>query len=90
MKKLLALLLSVLMLLTLTACEEEEVDMALDIAFAVMEELEKYEDSQSDALPEFTGEGAGSIEEIPEFSACGFQKGFSNRSDAAPSADPNR
>ena len=72
MKKLLALLLSVLMLFTLTACEEEEVDMALDIAFAVMEELEKYEDSRSDALPEFTGEGAGSIEEIPEFSEAAY------------------
>ena len=41
MKKLLALLMALLMLLGLTACEEEEVDLALDIAIAVMEELEK-------------------------------------------------
>ena len=72
MKKLLALLLSVLMLFTLTACEEEEVDMALDIAFAVMEELEKYEDAHSDALPEYSGEGAESVEEIPEFSDVAY------------------
>ena len=68
MKKLLALLLSALMLFTLTACEEEEVDMALDIAISVLEELEKYEESQSDAMPEYTGEGADTVEEIPEFS----------------------
>ena len=40
MKKLFALLLSFLMLFTLTACEEEDVDLALDIAIAVLEELE--------------------------------------------------
>ena len=68
MKKLLALLLSFLMLFTLTACEEEDVDLALDIAWAVLEELESYENAQSDALPEYSGEGAESIEEIPEFS----------------------
>ena len=42
MKKLFALLLSFLMLFTLTACEEEDVDLALDIAWAVLEELEDY------------------------------------------------
>lgn len=68
MKKLLTLLLSFLMLFTLTACEEEDVDLALDIAWAVLEELESYENAQSDALPEYSGEGAESIEEIPEFS----------------------
>ena len=56
MKKLLAFLLSFLMLFTLTACEEEEVDLALDIAISVLEELEKYEESQSDVLPEYEGE----------------------------------
>ena len=68
MKKLFALLLSVLMLFTLTACEEEEVGMALDIAVAVLEELEEYENAQSDALPDYIGDGAESVEEIPEFS----------------------
>lgn len=68
MKKLLALLLSVLLLFTLTACEEEEVDIALDIAIAVLEELEEYENAQNGALPEYSGEGAESVEEIPEFS----------------------
>ena len=68
MKKLLAILLSFLMLFTLTACEEEDVDLALDIAWAVLEELENYEDAQSDVLPEYNSEGAESVEEIPEFS----------------------
>ena len=72
MKKLLALLLSFLMLFTLTACEEEEVDMALDIAISVLEELEKYEESQNNALPEYEGEGAESVEEIPEFSDAAY------------------
>ena len=72
MKKLLAFLLSFLMLFTLTACEEEEVDMALDVAIAVLEELEKYEESHSDALPEYEGEGAESVEEIPEFSDTAY------------------
>ena len=72
MKKLFALLLSVLMLFTLTACEEEEVGMALDIAVAVLEELEEYENAQSNALPEYMGEGAESVEEIPEFSGAAY------------------
>ena len=72
MKKLLALLLSFLLLFTLTACEEEDVDLALDIAIAVLEELEDYENAQSDALPEYSGEGAESVEEIPEFSDVAY------------------
>ena len=72
MKKLFALLLSFLMLLTFTACEKEDVDLALDIAIAVLEELEEYENAQSDALPEYLGEGAESIEEIPAFSGNAY------------------
>ena len=72
MKKIFALLLSFLMLFTLTACEEEDVDLALDIAVAVLDELEKYENAQSDALPEYIGEGAESVEEIPEFSGAAY------------------
>ena len=72
MKKLIALFLSALLLFSLTACEEEEVGMALDIAISVLEELEKYEEAQSDALPEYSGEGAGSVEEIPEFTDAAY------------------
>ena len=71
-KKILALLLSFGMLFSLAACEKEDVDLALDIAWAVLEELEKYENAQSDALPEYTGEGAESIEEIPPFSDVAY------------------
>ena len=70
MKKLLALVLSCLMLFTFTACEKEDVDLALDIAIAVLEELEEYENS--DVLPEYVGEGAESLEEIPEFSDAAY------------------
>jgi len=72
MKKILALLLSLLMLFTLTACAEEDVDLALDIAIAVLEELEDYENAESDALPEYLGEGAESVEEIPDFSDVAY------------------
>ena len=72
MKKFLAFALCFVMLFSFTACEREDVDMALDIAIAVLEELEKYEDAQSDALPEYLGEGAESIEEIPEFSGAAY------------------
>lgn len=72
MKKLFALLLSFLMLFTLTACEEEDVDLALDIAVAVLEELEEYENAQSDSLPEYMGDGAESLEEIPAFSGAPY------------------
>ena len=70
MKKILALLLSVLMLFTFTACEQEDMELALDIAVAVLEELEQYEDS--DARPEYVGEGADSVEEIPEFTDVAY------------------
>ena len=72
MKKILALLLSFAMLFSLAACEKEDIGMALDIAIAVLEELEKYENVQSDALPEYTGEGAESVEEIPPFSDVAY------------------
>ncbi len=72
MKKLFALLLSVLMLFTLTACEEEHVDLALDIAIAVMDELEAYENAQNGGLPGTLGEDAESVEVIPEFSGDAY------------------
>ena len=72
MKKLFALLLSVLMLFTLTACEEEDVDLALDIAIAVMDELEAYENAQNGGLPGNPGEDAESVEVIPEFSGDAY------------------
>ena len=58
MKKILSLLLAFVMLFTLSACAEEDVELALDIALAVMEELEEN-DIPADAA---------SIEEIPPFS----------------------
>ena len=69
MKKILALLLSLLMVFTFAACEKEDVELAVDIAVAVMDELEKYEEeaAESDILPEYDVEGAESVEEIPEF-----------------------
>ena len=60
MKKIFALLLSFLLLFTMAACEKEDVELALDVAVAVLEEVEKYENSQS--------ESADSVEEIPPFS----------------------
>lgn len=72
MKKILALLLSVLLLFSLTACEEEDVNLALDVAIAVLEELEEYENADSDVLPEEPAENAESIEEIPEFSDAAY------------------
>lgn len=62
MKKLLALLLALLLMFSLAACEEEDVELALDIAIAVMEELEENE------IPV----EAASIEEIPAFSGEAF------------------
>lgn len=62
MKKMIALLLSFLLLFCFTGCEEEEVELALDIAIAVMEEMEDLEDTETDtftpleAIPEFFGE----------------------------------
>ena len=63
MKKLLALLLSTLLLFSLTGCEEEDVELALDVAVAVLEEVEEYERSQQTEAP-----AADSVEEIPPFS----------------------
>ena len=64
MKKLLALLLSLLMLLGLTACEEEDVELAMDIAIAVIQELESESATEGHAdtsqaeegIPDFSGE----------------------------------
>ncbi len=65
MKKFLALVLAFLMTFSLCGCEEEDVVQALDIAIAVMEEMEKYEQSLMEA-------SAASLEEIPEFSDAPF------------------
>ena len=62
MKRIFSLLLSFLLLFTLTACEQEDVELALDVAIAVLEEVEEYERSQN------AGESADSPEEIPPFS----------------------
>ena len=59
MKKILALLMALLMLFTFTACEQEEVEQALDIAISIMEAI-----SENSDVPE----SAESIEEIPPFS----------------------
>ena len=67
MKKLIVLLLSALMLLGLTACAEEDVELALDVAIAVMEGMETYEESPSPAPEAFT-----TLEEIPEFSGDAY------------------
>ena len=58
MKKLFALLMALCLLFSLTACEEEDVELALDIAVAVLEEME-----EQDSPPE-----AESLEEIPPWS----------------------
>ena len=72
MKKLFVFLLSLVMLFTFTACEKEDLDLALDIAWAVLEELENYEDAHSDVLPEYSGAEAESVEEIPPFSGDAY------------------
>lgn len=62
MRKILALLLALIMLFSFSGCEEEEVEMALDIAIAVMEEMEEtegYSETSVDAIediPAFSGE----------------------------------
>ena len=58
MKKLFALLMALCLLFSLTACEQEDVELALDIAVAVLEEME-----EQDSPPE-----AESLEEIPPWS----------------------
>lgn len=67
MKKLIALLMAMLILFSFTACAEEDVELALDVAIAVMEELEDYEGSES-------GETAGtaSLEKIPDYSGDAY------------------
>ena len=67
MKKLLALLLSFLLLFSLSACEQEEVEMALDIGIAILEELEEYENSSGNQV-----ETPDSPEEIPAFSGDAY------------------
>ena len=62
MKKIFALLLSFLLLFTLTACEKEDVELAMDVAVAVLEEVEEYERAQEE------GASPDSVEEIPPFS----------------------
>ncbi len=61
MKKMLALLMTLLLAFSLWGCQQEEVETALDIAIAVMEQLETYETA-----------GAESLEEIPPFSGEAF------------------
>lgn len=60
MKKLLALLLSALLVLGLCACEKEEVDFALDVASSVLELIQQSrEDGDTDTgeeIPAFSGD----------------------------------
>ena len=57
MKKLLALLLAFCLAFSVTACAEEDVEMALDIAIAVMEGLEDTQTVQADEeIPPYSGE----------------------------------
>lgn len=61
MKKILALLLALAMMFSFSGCEEEDVELALDIAVAVMEEMEENEGSSPEA-------SVDAIEDIPAFS----------------------
>jgi len=60
MKKLFALLLALLLMFSLAACEEEDVELALDIAVAVLEEMEEdrltAEVESLEAIPAWSGE----------------------------------
>ena len=67
MKKIIALLLSILLLFSLSGCEEEDVELALDVAIAVMEEYENSQNSE-----QFHAESVESLEEIPEFSGDAY------------------
>ena len=66
MKKFFALLLSFLLLFGLTACERKDVELALDVAIAVLEEVEEYQNSQE--TQESPDTSAESAEEIPPYS----------------------
>ena len=74
MKKILALLLTLAMLFTFAACEKEDMELAMDIAVAVLDELEAYEEeaAESDVLPEYDAEGAETLEEVPEFTDAAY------------------
>lgn len=65
MKKLLCLLLALLTVFTFTGCEEEEMEFALDVAVAVLEELEEYEEQTGYEIP---AQSAATLEDIPAFS----------------------
>ena len=67
MKKMIALLMAFLILFSFTACEEEDMELALDVAIAVMEEMEDRQDNGSIASDTST-----SLEEIPEFSGDAY------------------
>lgn len=64
MKKILSLLLSFLLLFSLTACAQEDVELALDVAISVLEEVEQYQNGQSETaqpaedgeIPPYSGE----------------------------------
>lgn len=84
MKKILALLLSFVMLFSFAACEKEDVELAVDIAVAVLEELEEMEETAEpdsyeteaaptiENLPEYDLESAQTLEEIPEFTDAAY------------------
>ena len=61
MKKILSLLLVFLMLFTFSGCSQKDIEQSLDIAIAVMEQLD-----QNNPQPDLSS--AESLEEIPEFS----------------------
>ena len=69
MKKLLCILLCLFLVIPLAACQEEDVALALDVAIAVLEEVEKAEATQQteDVPPEFPGTSAETVAEVPEF-----------------------
>ena len=70
MKKFLSLLLSFLLLFTMTACSQEDVELALDVAISVLEEVEQYQNDQTvpeQAQPAPDGT-VDSPEEVPPYS----------------------
>ena len=84
MKKILALLLPFVMLFSFAACEKEDVELAVDIAVAVLEELEEMEETAEpdtyeteaaptiEILPEYDIDSAQTLEEIPEFTDAAY------------------